>query len=63
MPIEIKRTRDKVIIKPDDLQKLIKDYVEKETGREVDTDVVFKNTSEFGAECDTMAFVYLKLKD
>lgn len=58
MALEIKRIQDRVKLDAGEVQRLIGEFVAKETGREVSAVEIHVGRNEFGA-----ATVYLEFKD
>lgn len=57
------RTRDRIILTPQEVQTILREHIEKASGRKIDGDVLFQqeNASVNGAR--TSAYVHLHYKD
>lgn len=58
MPLEIQRVQDRVILDRKEMEAIVKDYVQQQTGRDVSAVEFHTGRNEFGA-----ATVYLTFKD
>ncbi len=60
--MEIERTKDKVVLNAADLEKLVKTYIEKETGRKIDGRVNFNTTERSPHGYSTSAYAHLQFE-
>jgi hypothetical protein len=58
MPLDIQRIQDRIKLTSKEVEEVIRDYVAKQTGRQVSSVEVHIGRNEFGA-----ATVYLEFKD
>ncbi len=61
--MQIERTKDKVVVNSTDLQELVKNYIEKETGRKIFGVVNFSTTERSPNGHTTSAYAHLTFKD
>jgi hypothetical protein len=63
MAIRLERTRDRIIVSAEEVQIILKNHIEKESGRKIDGDVLFQqeNASHVGPR--TSVYVHLHHKD
>lgn len=60
MALRIERTRDRIVLSAEEVQTILKNHIEKESGRRIDGDVHFQEENHSGKTC---VYTYLYFED